>query len=109
MALATHAEAMTQLNANLSWEGDVVKARLALEAVRFLMFNRAERSKSGDKEMEFGSLQALEGRLASFVESAGGEGLAGFVRARAKWVRSSAASTRCSPPCAPACPATPPP
>lgn len=87
MALATYADALAQLNANLSWEGDLAKARLALEAVRFLAFNRASRSKSGDKEMEFSeaALQSMERRLAEFVGAAGGVGKARFVRAKAKW------------------------
>lgn len=66
---STFDDAMAQLNANLAWEGSPSKAADALEAVRWLLFNRAKVSMRQTSQMQFESLADLEKRLSSYVGS----------------------------------------
>jgi hypothetical protein len=45
---STYNDALDQYKDNLSWEGDVTKARAFLEAVRFLLLERPTRSAAAD-------------------------------------------------------------
>lgn len=69
-ATSTIDDALAQLNANLAWDGDASKAALALEAVRFLLINRAASSTARGTEINYASLADLETRLADYVQSA---------------------------------------
>lgn len=66
---STYDDAMAQLSNNLSWEGSATKAAAALEAVRWLMFNRAQASTRQGSGITFEKLESLEKRLADYVAS----------------------------------------
>ena len=61
-------DAIAQYNDNLLWEGDAAKSRSCLEAIRFILANRALRMASDSESFDFESLQAqaqkIEGYLA---------------------------------------------
>lgn len=76
-------DALAQLNANLSWNGDYAKASLALEAVRWLLFNRPEQNSDNVRAFNYARLERLEGQLSDYVEMDAGKGRrAPFVRGR---------------------------
>ncbi len=83
---STHQDALDQLNDNLSWEGSPTKAALALEAVRWLLFNRPKASADDGISLDFQDLKDLEDRLQRYVDANGSTGRAArssFVRGRA--------------------------
>lgn len=88
MAISSTTEARTQLNANLDWETRLSAAPLALEAVRWLLFNRPQKSVLGQSEMSYESLQTMETRLASLVLDSASSGASAqrrsFTQARAR-------------------------
>ena len=84
---STLADALAQYNDNLSWEGDVTKATAALEAVRWLLINRAQTMAGGGQQLNYGSLENEKKKLEAFVSSASSAAAAaraGFVRAGAR-------------------------
>ena len=66
---STLADALAQYNDNLSWEGDITKAGLALEAVRWILVNRPKVIATNDRNINFESLAAEKQRLESFVSN----------------------------------------
>jgi hypothetical protein len=86
---STYSEAIDQYLDNLSWEGDVTKARAALEAVRFLMLKRATRSSAADgRSVDYESLTAVQERLENYLNTVDttNRPRASFVQGRAREV-----------------------
>ena len=54
---STLTQAIAQYNDNLLWEGDLTKARNALEAIRFLLVKRPTRMTSDAEVLDFESLK----------------------------------------------------
>ena len=81
MALATLAEALAQYNANLDWEGSPAKAALALQAVRWLLVNRATLMQDGGTQLQYDSLASEKRSLEAYVRATSGAG-ATFVRGK---------------------------
>lgn len=76
-------DALAQLNANLSWNGNYAKASLALEAVRWLLFNRPDQQSDSVRTYSFERLEKMEAVLSAFVEQEAGKGRrSSFVRGR---------------------------
>jgi hypothetical protein len=69
MALATLSDAMTQLNANLNYEDSAASAKLALEAVRYILANRPAMTGGAGVTTNFASLEKLEERIAAAVRT----------------------------------------
>jgi hypothetical protein len=69
MALTTLAEALTQLNANLLWEGSVSKAQLFVEAGRWLLFNRPRVTSDGAATVNYDSIQTGIEAAEKFLKS----------------------------------------
>jgi len=65
---STPAEVLAQYNNNLSWDGDIVKAKLALEAIRWLLVNRAAKLSINGRNLDYTSLEKQEESLSSFVK-----------------------------------------
>lgn len=83
---STLSDAYDQYLDNLSWEGDVTKARAALEALRFIQIRRPLATGAADgRSMDFESLavqqQALEQYLATYDTT--NQPRTSFTRARA--------------------------
>jgi hypothetical protein len=61
-------DAIAQYNDNLLWEGDATKSRSCLEAIRFILGNRAARMASDGESLDYESMkdqaQKIEGYLA---------------------------------------------
>jgi len=81
---STLADALGQWNDNLVWEGDAAKARLALEAVRWLLVNRQQSISDQAIRLDYVDLQAQEKRLAQYVGSVGNSARSSFTRGRMK-------------------------
>jgi len=81
---STQAEALAQYNDNLAWDGNTTKAQNALEAVRWLLVNRAASQSIAGINLNYSDLQNEKKRLEDFViaTKTGGQ-RASFVRARA--------------------------
>jgi len=79
---STLQDALDQLNANLLWEGSPSKAALALEAVRWLIFNRARGMADGSTRLDYEELKEMEKKLASYVASTDTGRRAAFTRGR---------------------------
>jgi hypothetical protein len=82
---STYAEALAQYLDNLSWEGDVTKARAALEAIRFLQVHRpvshrAADGRGGDYEAMESTRRSIEKYLA--LHDTANQPRTSFVRAR---------------------------
>ena len=60
---STLTDALAQYNDSLSWEGNATKAPLALEAVRWLLANRAQVAADGGTMLHFVSLHQESRRL----------------------------------------------
>jgi hypothetical protein len=67
MALATVTDALAQYNANLSWHTSQASAELALEAVRFLLVNRAQRMGDQGSTLDYESLKDQLNSLEKFL------------------------------------------
>lgn len=85
-SISTYQDGIDQYMDNLLWEGDVTKARSALEAIRFLQVRRPLASRASDgRGMDFESLETtrkvLEGYL-NIHDSTNRPGTS-FTRARA--------------------------
>lgn len=69
---STQADALAQYNDNLLWEGDLTKAQNLLEAVRWLIGNRAwevEEASGRRHKLDQERLGDMEKELSSFVSS----------------------------------------
>ena len=64
-------DALAQLNDNLSYEGNTTKALNALEAVRWLLFNRPRVSAEAGVSISFEQLEKQEENLAKYVNQVG--------------------------------------
>jgi len=64
---STVAQVLAEYNDNLSWEGNVDKARLALAAIRWLLINRPETLGEDGRNINYASLEAEKTQLEQFV------------------------------------------
>ena len=78
MALASITAALAQYNANALWHESTVKANLALEAVRYLIVNRAQSSGHAGTSLNYEMLQDEAKRIEKYL------GLTGAVAASAR-------------------------
>ena len=86
---STYSDAIAQYKDNLSWEGDLTKARAFREAIRFLMLERPTRTSHGDgsgldRESLQGQLNAVDAYLKAVDTTA--RPRASFVQGRARHV-----------------------
>lgn len=82
---STRADALAQLNANLSWEGSPSKAGLVLEALRWLCFNEDEEISDESSRIRRRNWEKQLDRVQEYVDSVGAASMArqaAFVRAR---------------------------
>lgn len=75
------ADAIAQYQDNLIWEGSTAKARLALEAVRFLLIARPTSMTTQSRSLSFDALVSEKAKLETFVAQRSGT-RAGFVQGR---------------------------
>jgi len=61
------ADALAQYNANLSWQTSIASATAALEAVRYLLINRAQKFDDRGQQMMFESLNTEKTALETFL------------------------------------------
>lgn len=54
---STLADALSQLNSSLLWEGDATKAQNFVEAARWLIFNRPRATSDGGASINYDSIQ----------------------------------------------------
>ena len=81
---STLTDALAQYNDNLSWDGDRTKAQNALEAVRWLLANRAQSQSIAGLNINYADLRDEKRKLEMFVSAAkSGAQRASFVRGRA--------------------------
>lgn len=64
---STLTDALNQYNDNLSWENDAAKAALALEAIRFLLINRPQRTGRESVAIDYADLAAEKEKLEKFI------------------------------------------
>ena len=62
-------DALAQYNDNLSWDGDISKATLALEAVRWILVNRPKIIATNDRNVNFESLYSERDKLEAYVQN----------------------------------------
>ena len=67
MALSSVQAALNQYNANAQWHLSQASATLALEAVRYLLINRAQKGGSQGDELSFESLTNEKAALEKFL------------------------------------------
>jgi len=80
---STIKDAIGQYNDNLSWEGNVTRATLALEAVRYILANRPKIIASGERNVSFDSLAQEKEKLEALVGRSGSAvNRSGFTRGR---------------------------
>lgn len=80
---STIVDAIGQYNDNLSWEGNITKATSALEAVRYILANRPQRIASGERNINYESIENEKKLLESFVIRSGANvNRAPFIRGR---------------------------
>jgi hypothetical protein len=84
MALESVSAAETQLAENLLFEESAASARLALEAVRYLLAFRARDASHGSARFAYTELISMEARLTGIVSAANTSRRRTFVRGRAK-------------------------
>ena len=78
MALASITAALTQWNANALWHESTTKAGLALEALRYLIVNRAQSSGHAGTNLNYEMLQEEVKKIEKYL------GLTGAVAASAR-------------------------
>ena len=66
---STYATALAQVNDNLAFEGDVAKARLFLEGVRWLRINRPQQQSGAAKNLQWAQLDKLEKEAQALVKA----------------------------------------
>lgn len=64
-------EVLAQYNDNLSWDGDAIKAVLALEAIRWLLVNRAASFSQAGRSINYSALEQEKSRLEDYVSDFG--------------------------------------
>ena len=79
---STLTDALAQYNDNLAWEGDITKAQNALEAVRWLLVNRANASTVAGRQISFTDLAEEKRRLEQFVMAAAATNRSSFTRGK---------------------------
>ena len=65
---STLTNALAQYNDNLLWDGDITKARLALEAIRFLLINRPQRTGRESVAIDYADLAEEKKKLQQIVD-----------------------------------------
>lgn len=68
---STLSDALAQYNDNLSWDGDATKATNALEAIRWLLINRAQATSRNGRTINFAALEIEKKKLESYVNEFG--------------------------------------
>ena len=71
MALVTVQDAVTQYNANLGWQTSQASAELALEAVRFLLINRAQSVSAPGRSVNWSAIESEKALLEKFLGATG--------------------------------------
>ena len=81
---STLVDALAQYNDNLSWEGDVSKATLYLEAIRWLLVNRPQTSSIQGRSLSYTALELEKAKVQDYVETFGAasSSRSSFVRGR---------------------------
>jgi len=80
---STRQDALDQYNDNLNWQGNAAKAALAIEAVRWLLVNRAQSINHGDRSLNYESLIDEKQRLEEYIKKHGsGVNRAAFTQGR---------------------------
>ena len=69
MAYTTIAEALAAYNANLDWDDSPAKAAICLQAIRFLLVNRAQMQSVAGASLNFAALEQEHDRLQDFVRA----------------------------------------
>jgi hypothetical protein len=64
---STYAEVLAQYNDNLDWDGNAVKAALALAAVRWLLVNRAQQNQISGRTTNYESLEMEKKKLEEYI------------------------------------------
>jgi len=64
---STVTDAIAQYNDNLLWEGDASKSRNCLEAIRFILGNRAARMASDTESFDFESLKDQAQKIEAYL------------------------------------------
>ncbi|MDD2777876.1 MAG: hypothetical protein WC372_08240 [Candidatus Neomarinimicrobiota bacterium] len=65
---SSYADAVAQYMDNLSWDGDVTKARAALEAIRYLQLTRATRNTAADgRSLDYEGLAETRRQIEEFL------------------------------------------
>lgn len=67
MALSTVTQALAQFNASANWYSSTATAALRLEAVEFLLVNRAVKMTDEGSEIDFESLGTMATQLRAFL------------------------------------------
>ena len=79
---STYAQALAQYNDNLSWEGSTAKAILALEAIRWLLVNRAQIFSGAGTQVNWAQLTEEKKKLEEYVGNAGTSNRSTFTQGR---------------------------
>ena len=66
---STFTQVLAQYNDNLSWDNDLTKATLALEAVRWLLVSRPENMSRTTRNFSYSDLEKELERLTKFVNN----------------------------------------
>jgi hypothetical protein len=69
MALASIEAALDQYNANIPWSASQAAATLALQALQYLMVNRAQKQGSRGSELNYESLASEKAAIEKFLGS----------------------------------------
>lgn len=67
MSLSTIDDALTQFNANANWYGSQASAALRLEAIEFLLINRAQRLDDAGSSINYESMGTMATELRKFL------------------------------------------
>lgn len=68
---STLTDALAQYNNNLAWEGNATKATDALEAIRWLLVNRAQTIGEAGVNLNYAGLEQEKERLKAYVATVG--------------------------------------
>lgn len=86
MAIANIAAALTQYNANLLWrQNGQASAILALEAVEYLIVNRAYQLGHVNSSLTFDTLTETQKKLEAFLNATNTTNKTSFTSARSRW------------------------
>jgi hypothetical protein len=67
MPLSSITDALAQYNANIPWFGSQAAATAALEAIQFLLINRAQRMGDHGQDLNYESLNTEKAALEKFL------------------------------------------